>query len=79
MTHKGNSFERAAEVLERAFRATNIGEQGALLDEALRLHRLAIAEERARLAQGMHSPELDQANDFAIGPPPRTTREADLG
>jgi hypothetical protein len=44
-------FEQAAEVLERAFKATNLGEQGALLDEALRLHRLAVAEERAKLAQ----------------------------
>lgn len=39
----------AAEALEKAFKATNLGEQGALLDEALRYHRLAVAEERAKL------------------------------
>ena len=49
MSDKPTYFDQAAEALERAFKATNLGEQGALLDEALRLHRLAVAEERAKL------------------------------
>jgi len=51
VTDKPNYFDQAAETLERAFKAKNLGEQGVLLDEALRLHRLAVAEERARLAK----------------------------
>lgn len=51
MTDQPNYFDQAAEVLERAFKARDLGEQGALLGEALRLHRLAVAEERARLAK----------------------------
>lgn len=58
MSEKPSYFERAAEVLERAFKAKGLGEQGALLDEALRLHRLAVEEERAKLAQwGRQPPE----------------------
>ena len=48
MSERHSHFDQAAEALERAFQATNLGEQGALLDEALRLHRLAVAEERAK-------------------------------
>lgn len=51
LAHKPSYFDQAAEILERAFKATNLGEQSALLDEALRLHRLAVAEERAKLAR----------------------------
>lgn len=51
MAEAESLFDQAAEVLQRAFKATNLGEQAMLLDEALRLHRLAVAEERARLAR----------------------------
>ena len=42
-------FEQAADALRRAMRATHIGEQSVLLEEALRLNRLALAEERTRI------------------------------
>lgn len=44
-----NYFQEAAAVLEQAMKATGLGEQAALLDEALRLNRLGLAEERAKL------------------------------
>jgi hypothetical protein len=46
-----NYFERAADALSQAFVATRVGEQAALLDEALRLNRYGLAQERARLAR----------------------------
>lgn len=46
-----STFDLAAEALTRAIRATGIAEQGPLLEEALRLNRLALAEERQRLAE----------------------------
>lgn len=51
LTEKQSYFDQAADMLGRAFKATNLGEQAVLLDEALRLHQLALAEERARLAE----------------------------
>ena len=56
MSQRSSYFERAAEVLERAFKAANLGEQGALLDEAMRLHQLALEEERAKLARWIAAP-----------------------
>lgn len=44
-------FDLAAEALARALTATGIAEQGQLLEEALRLNRLALAQERQRLAE----------------------------
>jgi hypothetical protein len=61
-------FDQAAEVLERAFKATNLGEQGALLDEALRLHQLALVEERAKLAAWMSSPSSSEPQDEESAP-----------
>ena len=43
---KQSYFDEAAEVLERALKATAIPEQGRLLEEALRLNKLALAEQR---------------------------------
>lgn len=51
MGEQRSYFEEAAEALERAMKATGLGEQGVLLEEALRLNRLALAEERIKLAQ----------------------------
>ncbi len=42
-------FEQAADALSRAMRATEFGEQTRLMEEALRLNRLALAGERAKL------------------------------
>jgi hypothetical protein len=44
-------FEQAADALQRAFLATRAGEQALLLEEALRLNRFGLAEEKARLAK----------------------------
>lgn len=44
-------FDKAAEVLTRAMSATGLGEQARLVDEALRLHRRALANERRKLAR----------------------------
>ena len=44
-------FEQAADALRRAIDATLIGEQAVLLEEALRLNRFGLAEEKARLAR----------------------------
>jgi hypothetical protein len=44
-------FEQAADALSRAFQATRLGEQAMLLDEALRLNRVGLMRERARLAR----------------------------
>ncbi len=46
-----SNFDQAADALTRAMKATGVGEQGLWLDEALRLNRLALAEERSRLLQ----------------------------
>lgn len=43
-------FEQAAAALERALKASGVGEQARLLDEAIRLNRLAIEAERAKPA-----------------------------
>ena len=50
MADERSLFDQAAAVLAQAFKATNLGEQSALLEEALRLYRLSVAEERAKLA-----------------------------
>ncbi len=44
-------FEQAADALRRAIDATRIGEQAVLLEEALRLNRFGLAEEKAKLAR----------------------------
>ena len=46
-------FEQAADALRQAFGATGLGEQALLLDEAQRLHALAIADERTRRITGL--------------------------
>jgi hypothetical protein len=46
-----NYFEQAADALSRAMLATRMGEQAVLLDEALRLNRYGLAQEKARLAK----------------------------
>lgn len=58
MDHSLSYFEQAADVLREALGATNIGEQGLLLEKALRLHRLAVAEERDKLAAWVSSPAV---------------------
>jgi hypothetical protein len=45
-----NYFEQAADALNRAMAATHIGEQALLLEEALRLNRIGMAQEKAKLA-----------------------------
>jgi len=55
-------FEQAADALREAFAATNVGQQAAALDKALRLNRLAIAEERAKLAEWVCSPLASDPN-----------------
>jgi hypothetical protein len=49
-------FEQAADALSRAMLATRIGEQSVLLDEALRLNRLALVKEKAKLAPAASEP-----------------------
>jgi hypothetical protein len=44
-------FEQAADALSRAMVATHIGEQAVLLEEALRLNRYGLAQEKAKLAK----------------------------
>jgi hypothetical protein len=51
-------FEQAADALRRAMRASDNGEQALFMEEALRLNRLGLAEQRARLAK------------IAVKPPP---------
>jgi len=48
MADEPSLFEQAADALSRAMRATEFGEQSHLLDEALRLNRLALASEQAK-------------------------------
>lgn len=48
MAEEPGYFDQAAEALVRALGATNIGEQAHLLDEALRLNRLGLAEEKRK-------------------------------
>jgi hypothetical protein len=43
-------FEQAADALSRAIKATNLGEQALLLEEALRFNRLGLDEERRKLS-----------------------------
>jgi hypothetical protein len=43
-------FEQAADALRRAIRTSDRGEQALLMEEALRLNRVGLAEQRARLA-----------------------------
>ena len=50
MTGELDYFELAADALRRAMTASNAAEQGSLLEEAVRFNRLALAEERAKLA-----------------------------
>jgi hypothetical protein len=42
-------FEQAADALSRAMKTSGLAEQERLLDEALRLNRLALAQERRKL------------------------------
>ena len=50
MAETPDYFEQAAEALQRAMKAATLDEQGRMLEEALRLNRLALAHERAKLA-----------------------------
>jgi hypothetical protein len=54
MLDQRNYSDQAAAVLQRAMKATGLGEQARLLDEAMRLNRLA--QERAKLGANGHSP-----------------------
>jgi hypothetical protein len=56
-----NYFEQAADALSRAMVTTRIGEQAVLLEEALRLNRFGLAQEKARLAKraGLSSPDSE--------------------
>jgi len=49
MTDHASLFDQAAEALTRALSSTGLAEQSRLMDEALRLNRLALAAERANL------------------------------
>ena len=51
MSGEQNYFELAAAALERAMKATGLAEQAQLLDEALRLNRLGLAEQREKLGR----------------------------
>jgi hypothetical protein len=68
-------FDRAADALSRALEATEPGEQALLLDQALRLNRLALAEERQRLADIRSSPPSahppTNERDPPVAPAPR--------
>jgi hypothetical protein len=44
-------FDQAADVLNRAMTASGIGEQERLLEEALRLNRLALRDQRRKRAR----------------------------
>lgn len=50
MARDRNYFEQAADALQRALSA-QADEQAVWIEEALRLNRVALAEERARLAK----------------------------
>ncbi len=63
MEDERSYFERAADALREAFAATTVGEQAALLEKAIRLNRLAVAEERAKLAQWMREAPGDDGED----------------
>ena len=49
MMDHASLFDQAAEALTRALSSTGLAEQSMLMDEALRLNRLALAAERAKL------------------------------
>ena len=66
MSGKPSYFDQAAEALERAFKATGVGEQAALLEEALRLHGLAVEEERAKLSAWMRGAKTSETEDDAV-------------
>lgn len=51
MDDANSLFERAAEALQRAMNARSAPEQALMLEEALRLNRLALIDERYRLAK----------------------------
>ncbi len=51
MTDEPSLFEQAADVLREAIGTIAIGKQSLLLDEALRLNRLANEQARARTGQ----------------------------
>jgi len=54
-------FEKAADALRQAMTATSLGEEALLLEEALRLNRLALAVERAKLSRiGGSAPPTSQ-------------------
>lgn len=59
MGQKPAYFDQAADTLTAAFAATNPGEQAALLDKALGLHRRAVAQENAKLAEPAATPEAE--------------------
>jgi hypothetical protein len=50
MSEKRSYFERAADALKEAFAATDADQEARALEKALRLNRLAVAEERAKRA-----------------------------
>jgi hypothetical protein len=74
---KPSYVEQAAEALELALRTSNHGEQGALLDKALRLNRFAVAEETAKLAKigtwiaGPEEQQAAQQMQTGLWAPPR--------
>jgi hypothetical protein len=59
MGPRRSRFDQAAEALQRAIQATSFGEQERLLEEALRLNRLALAEKRAKLTANTSSVPKD--------------------
>ena len=51
MVGEQDYFEQAADALSRAILTTGLGEQAVLLDEALRLNRFGLAQEKVKLAR----------------------------
>jgi len=63
-------FEQAADALRRAMKATNLGEQALLLEEAVRLNRQALAQEKERLdGIGSDPPPASERQAAAPSPP----------
>ncbi len=53
-------FDQAADLLNRALLAEDVAEQAPLLDEALRLNRLALREKGARYGSATRGDRFDQ-------------------
>lgn len=65
-------FEQAATALERAMKASGVGEQARLLDEAMRLNQLAIQAERAKRPKvsPASEPSASASDNKESGTPP---------